>query len=84
MGDSDNGDDGDVIFVEFGALSPDQMYKVDLHPLRALGADEPGLGEGSTVVAFWLSAERPPDDLLDEIRGWSLGNGLPFRGAVQN
>jgi hypothetical protein len=72
-----------VVMVEFGSLSTEQMSKIDLHPLRALGADEPSSRDGGTVVAFWLTEGRPADDLLDEIKGWSFGNGLPFRGQVE-
>ena len=76
-------DDG-IVMVEFGSLSTDQLSKIDLHPLRALGADEPSSRDGGTVVAFWLAEGRPADDLLDEIKGWSFGNGLPFRGQVES
>ena len=72
----------DVILVEFGSLSREQLCKIDCHPLRALGALEPKAPRGGTVVAFWLAPGRRPDDLLDEVRGWSLGNGLPYRGQL--
>jgi hypothetical protein len=71
-----------IVLVEFGELTDEQLLTIDLHHLRALGADQtPPAGSGY-VAAFWLRDGEDPSELYDEVRGWAIGRALPIRRRV--
>ena len=71
-----------IVLVEFGELTDEQRLHIDLHHLRALGAEQTPAGASGYVAAFWLRDGQDGLELYDEVRGWALGNALPIRGLV--
>lgn len=75
---------GATILVEFGPLSREQHAFVDLHTLRAVGTEPPGLvADSGVVIEFSLRDGETPEALYDDIRGWAIGNSLPVRNLVE-
>ena len=70
--------DRPAILIEFGPLTFVQQAFVDLHTLRAAGTEGPLVETDGVIVEFWLREGETAATLYDDIRGWAIGNGLPF------
>ena len=77
-------DQRQTIVIEFAPLSDEQQAFVDLHPLRALGTDLPGVEMDGIAIEFRLRDGDAAHDFYDDIRGWAIGNGLPIRRMIED
>ena len=69
--------------IEYGPLDHAQQMLVDLHELRALNLGDLECPDGECwIAAYGLRSGISEDDVVDEIRDWAAGHGLPFRGIA--